>query len=283
MTATSNGIGVRPRRAPLWMVVLGALALLLTGCNGDDITAVAESQGGLVCPARYPAPPPGTGVGTVLDTITPTTASGSTLSNMTGVAFACPHLWVASRGETAILLVDALTGDEVRRIPFPPGVTQSTGVEYDGNSLWLGESNTFVIYELDPADGSVRNSFDTAVTAGLTGSYVWGIAFDGSALWLSPFGGAAVYRIDRSTGALISSIPAPNTTGRGVAWDGASVWQAQGNCVATVYKLSASTGTVQASFDATSFLDCPGMDFDGRDLWAGDFSGTEVFRIYIGG
>ncbi len=128
-----------------------------------------------------------------------------------------------------------------------------------------------MIYELNPADGSVRSSFD-APAAGHRG-----LAWDGTSLWYSAHGTRSIYQLDPTDGSILKQFAAPGgATGqpRGLAWDGTSLWHADASSpVRKIFRLSPVNGAVLQEF--TSPVTLPvGLDYDGSHLWVTQISGN---------
>lgn len=86
-------------------------------------------------------------------------------------------------------------------------------------SLWLSDSESDTIYELDPADGAVRSSF--AAPSG----EVRGLAFDGQDLWAIDYEGLALVQLDLSGNVLFTvSIADLGGDPEGLAFDGRYLW-----------------------------------------------------------
>lgn len=75
-------------------------------------------------------------------------------------------------------------------------------------------------------------------------------------------------------GNVISSFPAPDIGGEGLAWDGTYLWSSDTN-TDMIYKIDPSTGSVLASFPTPGF-DPAGLAFDGQYLWSADSGGAFI-------
>jgi streptogramin lyase len=159
-------------------------------------------------------------------------------------------------GEDGVIAVAAAV-DGLTAVPFtltveyrflaPQGLPR--GLAWDGSSLWVVAGiNTEqpVIYELDPADGSVRSSF-AAPAAGHRD-----LAWDGEALWYSAHGTRTIYRLDPSDGSVLRQFAAPGGAEgqpRGLAWDGTDLWHADAaGPERRIFRLSPVDGEVLAQF-----------------------------------
>jgi hypothetical protein len=89
----------------------------------------------------------------------------------------------------------------VRSIPAPG--PESRGLAWDGNSLWLVDSEVGMIYQVDPVDGTVLHSFEY-YTDFRYGGLTW--SADGN-LWQA--NGAAIYLLEPTTGDIKYVLPCP--------------------------------------------------------------------------
>ena len=70
-----------------------------------------------------------------------------------------------------------LTTDGIIVANFTSPGTAPYGLTFDGTNLWLADSDTDMIYKLNPVDGSVIDSFTSP------GTDPRGLTFDGTYLW----------------------------------------------------------------------------------------------------
>ena len=95
------------------------------------------------------------------------------------------------------------------------------GCAYDPatGSLWLSDSESNTIYELDPADGAIRSSFPApgSEVRGLTfdGQYLWGIDYDTRSLMQFDFSGNVQHAVSIAT---LGNDP------EGLEFDGSYLW-----------------------------------------------------------
>lgn len=95
------------------------------------------------------------------------------------------------------------------------------GCAYDPatGSLWLSDSESDTIYELDPADGAVRSSFPAP------GSEVRGLTFDGQDLWAIDYDTLTLIQFDLSGNVQHTvSIAALGNDPEGLEFDGTYLW-----------------------------------------------------------
>lgn len=95
------------------------------------------------------------------------------------------------------------------------------GLAFDGltNSLWLSDSYSRYIYQLDPLDGNVLSSFL------FPGEAPHGLAWDGQYLWAIDNPNAMLYQLDTGGNVIDSgSILYLGNDPEGLAWDGQYFW-----------------------------------------------------------
>jgi streptogramin lyase len=156
------------------------------------------------------------------------------------------------------------------RFLAPQGLPR--GLAWDGSSLWVvaGLDVEYpVIYELDPANGSVRSSFAAP------GASHRDLAWDGEALWYSAHGTRTIYRLDPSNGSILQQFAAPGGAGgqpRGLAWDGTNLWHADGaGPERRIFRLSPAAGEVLEQFASPVTLPVA-LEWDGSHLWVSQIS-----------
>jgi DNA-binding beta-propeller fold protein YncE len=181
-------------------------------------------------------------------------------------------------GEDGVIEVAAAV-DGLDAVPFtltieyrflaPQGLPR--GLAWDGSSLWVVAGINVeqpVIYELDPADGSVLSSFNAPGTGHRD------LAWDGEALWYSAHGTRTIYRLNRNGTVLRQFTAAGGAEGqpRGLAWDGTNLWHADAaGPERTIFRLSPVDGEVLEQF--TSPVTLPvALEWDGSHLWVSQIS-----------
>ena len=106
-----------------------------------------------------------------------------------GLTYDGTNLWSTfPDGNDEIIKIDPSTGNELGSISSP---TNSMGLAWDGNYLWTS-TGSHTLWQIDPNDGSVVNSFTPDGVTGNTHDLEWG----GGYLWLS--NGNAIYKLEVS-------------------------------------------------------------------------------------
>lgn len=150
--------------------------------------------------------------------------------------------------------------------------TWATGLAWDGAHLWISDSWTDKVYELDPENGNIIFSFPSP------GGTPHGLAWDGTYFWNADESQKTIYKLNPATGAVISSFPSPDDGApRGLAWDGAYLWCATG-VARKIYKIDPENGAVIFSFSSPSSFPCD-LAWDGVYLWNADFLENRIYKL----
>jgi len=151
------------------------------------------------------------------------------------------------------------------------------GITFDGTWLWAvgGPDAGPVIYQLDPTDGSVQQSFSAPAADHR------GLTFDGADLWYSSDATETIYRLNPSTGAVLSFFASPGAEPRGLTWDGATLWHNDSEGAGgTVYQLDPSDGSILDQF-ASPVDDPLGLTWDGTHLWTAQLDAVVADRTLV--
>ncbi|MBN1433533.1 hypothetical protein JW921_02165 [Candidatus Fermentibacterales bacterium] len=174
----------------------------------------------------------------------------------------------------AVSLALADPGDVVSVIPAPGG--NPDGLTWVDGSLYITSDSDFMIYEIDPDDGTVLDFFigygDDDVLTGLT--------YDGTDLWSCS--NQFIYKRSLPDGTVLDSIPAPNPTcNEGLAWDGSSIWSTNWNDD-MVYELDPSNGDILSFFFPSGSDGATGLAWDGTYLWVSMQGSVLIYRMIPG-
>jgi glutamine cyclotransferase len=137
--------------------------------------------------------------------------------------------------------------------PFP-GVERVNGVTYDGQRVWFAAGDTLNAF--DPASEKTLRSLDVAAHAGT--------AFDGTHLF--QIAEDRILKIDPKTGDVLTTIPAPNGGGSGLAWAEGMLWVGQYRN-RKIHQVDPQTGTIVRTIDSTRFV--TGVTWVDGELWHG--------------
>lgn len=146
---------------------------------------------------------------------------------------------------------------------------------WDGSHLWVVDSETHLLYRVDPATGKSVRELE------IEAERPQGVTWDGKNLWVLDQEAGIILRLDPETGEETGSIEAPrldmegpwSTTG--LTWDGKFLWAAIGagwcssfNCI------DPESGEIVVSF----FPQCDprGLASDGTYLWTIAYNGEEL-------
>ncbi len=120
------------------------------------------------------------------------------------------------------VLTIALTagpGDIIKQMASPSAWT--TGMAFDGKTLWTVDRNTDKLYQIDAASGKVLASLTAP------GYFCTGLAWDGRYLWVADMDftntstesySGKIYQLDVQSGRTLKVIMAPASDPQGLAW-----------------------------------------------------------------
>lgn len=154
--------------------------------------------------------------------------------------------------------------------PDPTGITlvssligSPEGIEFDGTDVWVAGANSDELWRIRPSDGKVLEIWTNAefvkhLVCGRGRIFATGSAFDMTRL----------YFIDPTQTPGAVSVELTNLPGspRGIAFDGARVWTANGAGSVSIISFNPTTAnTVTTGFSTPS-----GILFDGQNIWVTD-------------
>lgn len=195
---------------------------------------------------------------------------------------------------------------------FKTPAQHPTGLTFDGKFLWLADSRTCFIYQIDPSDGRVLRQlkapgFDPRGLA-WDGQRLWcvdagegwiyginvntgiaekllesnspdpiGLTFDGEFLWLVDNKEKKLLKINRIDGMMHENIPAPSASSKGLAWDGKYIWVSD-NGDDMLYRVDSASGQVVTFLPSVGPYPY-GLTWDGKTLWCADYQKAELYRL----
>jgi glutamine cyclotransferase len=143
--------------------------------------------------------------------------------------------------------------------PFP-GVERVNGVSYDGKNVWIATGDKLTA--VDPDSGKTTRALDVAAHAGT--------AFDGRHLF--QFAEDRIQKIDPETGKVLSTIPAPDGGGSGLAWAEGTLWMGQ-HRGRRILQIDPETGAVLRTIESNRFV--TGVSWVDGELWHATWEGDE--------
>ena len=143
--------------------------------------------------------------------------------------------------------------------PFP-GVERVNGVTYDGENVWIATGDK--LSAIDPESGRAKRSLDVAAHAGT--------AFDGRHLF--QLADDRIQKIDPKTGQVLSTIPAPDGGGSGLAWAEGTLWMGQ-HRNRRIRQIDPETGAVLRTIESNRFV--TGVSWVDGELWHATWEGDE--------
>jgi len=149
--------------------------------------------------------------------------------------------------------------------PFP-GVERVNGVSYDGENVWIATGDK--LSAVDPESGKTKRSLDVAAHAGT--------AFDGRHLF--QLADDCIQKIDPETGKVLSTIPAPDGGGSGLAWAEGTLWMGQ-HRGRRIRQIDPETGAVLRTIESNRFV--TGVSWVDGELWHATWEGDESALRHI--
>jgi glutamine cyclotransferase len=143
--------------------------------------------------------------------------------------------------------------------PFP-GIEKVNGVTYDGQHVWFASGDK--LNALDPKTGEKVRAIDVAAHAGT--------AFDGR--YLFQLSGDRIQKIEPHTGRVLSTIPAPDGGGSGLAWAEGTLWMGQYRN-RKIHQIDPDTGAVLRTIESNRFV--TGVTWVDGELWHATLEGDE--------
>ncbi len=137
-------------------------------------------------------------------------------TSLTGLTWDGTHLWSCS--PPSIYKRSLPSGTVVGTIPSP-STSSSEGLCWIGSHLWNCNSGNNVIYELDPATGSILSYFIPSSAGGTLG-----LTYDGTYLWASFINSGMIYRMIPGDPIPVQFFLAPTEHAQDLAWDGQYLW-----------------------------------------------------------
>jgi glutamine cyclotransferase len=219
--------------------------------------------------------------------------------------FTLPLVLLAAPGP-----VEAAPGDVVQQFATPGRCP--TGLTFDGESLWLADRRSDLLYRIDPKNGRVIESFAAPgyQVEGLTmqGGFLWaldaeckaafklnprtriaektiplscdspqGLAWDGNHLWVADLKDDRLHQISTEDGTTIRQIPSPSNDPHGLTYDGKYLWVSD-RSDDMIHMVDPERGDVIVAFPSPSKFP-RGLAFDGECLWNVDYQTDTIYRI----
>ena len=135
--------------------------------------------------------------------------------------------------------------------PFPD-VEKVNGVTYDGQHVWFASGDK--LNALDPKTGEKVRAIDVVAHAGT--------AFDGRHLF--QLSDDRIQKIDPNTGRVLSTLPAPEGGGSGLAWAEGTLWMGQYR-TRKIHQIDPRTGAVLRTIESNRFV--TGVTWVDGELW----------------
>ena len=164
---------------------------------------------------------------------------------------------------------DGATGEVVKHFPAPGRCP--TGLTFDGESLWLADRRSDLLYRIDPKDGRVVESLPAP------GYQVEGLASEGDFLWALDAEGKKAFKLNRKTGIAEKTIPIQCKSPQGLTFDGKHLWVADFKRH-RLFQISTEDGTTITEIPSPS-EDPYGLTYDGKYLWVSERSDDMIYMV----
>lgn len=196
-----------------------------------------------------------------------------------GMQATAEGLWVIDQHDLYAYLLDPDTGAEVRR--FPTATSHSSGITWDGSSLWI--ASTFApieLFQYSP-DGRELRRLPTPGASEKSGAH--GLEWIHGNLWVTVPPSATTYRLDPASGTVVHQFPAPGNRPHGIAWDGNLLWVAETSLrTFTGYALDGRPQRVLRLAEGPAEGPEPhGMTFHAGELWYCDATTRAVCTVSL--
>lgn len=131
-------------------------------------------------------------------------------------------LWVIDQDNLVVYLLDWQDGHVLRQ--FPTATHHSSGITFDGETLWIASTFTPIALFRYALDGTEIGRLPTP-GAGTSGAH--GLEWIDGNLWVTVPPSVTTYELDPVSGAILRQFPAPGNRPHGLAWDGELLWVAE--------------------------------------------------------
>jgi len=164
----------------------------------------------------------------------------------------------------------AVPGDVVRSFPAP--YSCSAGMATDGQYLYLADSKSDLIYQIDPQIGKVISEIPSPTYKPR------GLAYDSGCLWVVDGENEQLQKLDLKTQIVTKTIWCPAESPVGLAWDGVYLWLADQNA-RKLLQVSTEDGTTIKELPSPSG-NSTGLAYDGSYLWVADRSADRIYMVW---
>jgi streptogramin lyase len=134
-------------------------------------------------------------------------------------------IWVIDQEDLNVYLLDWTDGHVLRQ--FPTQTHHSSGITWDGETIWVASTFTPIELFRYAPDGTELQRLPTPGANERSGAH--GLEWIDDTLWVTVPPSATTYQLDPESGAILRQFPAPGTRPHGLAWDGDLLWVAETN------------------------------------------------------
>ena len=155
--------------------------------------------------------------------------------------------------------------DETRNIVGSYSWSESTGIAWDGQNLWIVENKL----GKRSLSGKLISSFASPAIWG------WGLAWDEKSLWMSDHSASKILQVG-TNGREISSFSTPCLIPMGIEFDGENLWF---SCEMGEGKLYYANRTGKILKTLRGMPEAHGLAWDGRFLWLANNGADKIFKV----
>ena len=151
------------------------------------------------------------------------------------------------------------------------------GLAWDGQYLWVADGFDGVLYQLDPADGEVRKSYEAPTASADALPMPEGLAWDGTNLWMISADEAKILKLRPMDGKVLAALSLPSEDAIGLAWDGSALWVSDPRG-SKLYRVDSNDGRVLRSVAVDDIFPV-GLAWDGSALWLSDEIDGKLYQF----
>lgn len=154
---------------------------------------------------------------------------------------------------------------------LPSPCKYPAGLTTDGKHLYLVDWRDGMVFEIDPADGSVVNRRQAPTLK------PHGLAYADGLFFISDDHTGAVYAWNFESGTVEHTFQAPGSQASGLAWADGTLYILEKRS-RKIYKVLPEDGTILSIFDVPH-RNCECMTFDGKYLWIANRIDDELYMV----
>lgn len=199
----------------------------------------------------------------------------SPTSSTHDIAFDGENIWQVS-SKNIIYKISPSDGSVLKRLSIDTDL--STGLTFDGTSLWVSDRTNQLLVQIDTLDGEILQQLQ------LNNDGATGLAWDGSNIWHNnddqSDSGDTTFHISSQSGDILDFFIPEGAQPGGLAFDGQFLWSTD-RLSDQIYKIDPSTFSAVDSIEAPGGQYPNGLAFDGQYLWVANNDVDSIYQIDI--